>query len=388
MTVVTDKPPERAKASPPLAYERGGGPYASRRGFRLLLALTLLNTLMLAAFVVGPQIKPFAQEQWQQWQAARAAQKQLQADVAVRQACIDYAPPGGLVAYEEDPDEAAKLLAPGDGKYAPLSGVGGLPRTEARRRRANGERIVPFEFKPPALAVPPEALKAFDFRVSGGGGGQGLFGSPASDDPALLFLHERTTPRGTKYLVAVRLYPGYDIGWTESTTDKVTGSTTDRVHSQIWTLVKNRRLVASAWDYPAPPASPQLASQWNLLLALPDRNRTRAEVPVPVKPVDASAGLIGEGDKDDPPLRVDPGNRLRVYAGQADLADPSHFTIAYVLDGKAGTIDGWAKDAGVVLRPREGAAVAPDPASATKFDENWDLTAPAATQPGGERARP
>ena len=62
--------------------------------------------------------------------------------------------------------------------------------------------------------MPPEALKAFDFRVSGGGGGQGLFGSPASDDPALLFLHERTTPRGTKYLVAVRLYPGYDIGWT------------------------------------------------------------------------------------------------------------------------------------------------------------------------------
>jgi hypothetical protein len=42
--------------------------------------------------------------------------------------------------------------------------------------------------------------------------------------------------------------------------------------------------------------------------------------------------------------------RLRMFAGQADPADASHFTIGYELDGEPGTIDGWLQADGRGLR--------------------------------------
>ena len=33
--------------------------------------------------------------------------------------------------------------------------------------------------------------------------------------------------------------------------------------------------------------------------------------------------------------------RVRIFAAQPDLADTSHFTMAYEIDGQPGTIDGW-----------------------------------------------
>jgi len=39
------------------------------------------------------------------------------------------------------------------------------------------------------------------------------------------------------------------------------------------------------------------------------------------------------------------GNGLRIWAGQADAGDESHFTIAYEIHGVRGTLDGWLKDA-------------------------------------------
>jgi hypothetical protein len=38
---------------------------------------------------------------------------------------------------------------------------------------------------------------------------------------------------------------------------------------------------------------------------------------------------------------------LRLYAGQPDALDPTHFTIRYDLDGRPGTIDGWVLDPAV-----------------------------------------
>ena len=38
------------------------------------------------------------------------------------------------------------------------------------------------------------------------------------------------------------------------------------------------------------------------------------------------------------------GTYLRIYAGQIDPEDASHFTIAYWLQGNTGTIDGWLLD--------------------------------------------
>ena len=36
--------------------------------------------------------------------------------------------------------------------------------------------------------------------------------------------------------------------------------------------------------------------------------------------------------------------RIKIFAGQPDPSDPSHFTISYELDGKPKTIDGWLND--------------------------------------------
>jgi hypothetical protein len=49
---------------------------------------------------------------------------------------------------------------------------------------------------------------------------------------------------------------------------------------------------------------------------------------------------------------------LRLYAGQRDSADPSHFTIRYELGGEGGAIDGWLRvDNSVSLKVRDGPAL-------------------------------
>ena len=75
----------------------------ARRGVRLLAFLTfltLLNTVMMGVFVLGPQLSPYLKQQWQQWQAARAERKQRLADLAVQRQCLDYSAPADKVVYE------------------------------------------------------------------------------------------------------------------------------------------------------------------------------------------------------------------------------------------------------------------------------------------------
>ena len=45
---------------------------------------------------------------------------------------------------------------------------------------------------------------------------------------------------------------------------------------------------------------------------------------------------------------------LRLFAGQPDATDASHFTIDYLLGDQKGVIDGWLKDDGSVLLERRG----------------------------------
>ena len=48
---------------------------------------------------------------------------------------------------------------------------------------------------------------------------------------------------------------------------------------------------------------------------------------------------------------------MRFYAGQADPADPSHFTICYAIGGHPGTLDGWLQaDDKVRIQIRDGPA--------------------------------
>jgi hypothetical protein len=50
--------------------------------------------------------------------------------------------------------------------------------------------------------------------------------------------------------------------------------------------------------------------------------------------------------------------RVRIFAGQADPADESHFTLTYEVDGHRGLIDGWLDPYDKVrMQVRDGPAV-------------------------------
>ena len=70
-------------------------------------------------------------------------------------------------------------------------------------------------------------------------------------------------------------------------------------------------------------------------------------------------------------LLKEPGG-LRIFAGQADPSDASHFTIAYQVRERRGLIDGWLKDDDtVLLEPRE--------------ESNLPATSPARPSTGSSR---
>jgi len=69
------------------------------------------------------------------------------------------------------------------------------------------------------------------------------------------------------------------------------------------------------------------------VMAIPRRLETWNMHPV-------SRWNILRGDVDAPLMRP---AHLRVFAGQVDSADPSHFTIRYEYNEKPGMVDGWLK---------------------------------------------
>ncbi len=48
-------------------------------------------------------------------------------------------------------------------------------------------------------------------------------------------------------------------------------------------------------------------------------------------------------------IRISPGDTLRIFAGQMDPKDPSHFTVDYLLNGVRHTVDGWLTDEATVI---------------------------------------
>src|SRR5260221_8900939 len=72
-----DEAPPAPRPAPEIPYEPSTS--VSRRQFRFLMALTLINTLMLGAFVAGPGIARVTGGWWQdykRWQADRVAARQ------------------------------------------------------------------------------------------------------------------------------------------------------------------------------------------------------------------------------------------------------------------------------------------------------------------------
>lgn len=121
------------------------------------------------------------------------------------------------------------------------------------------------------------------------------YSPPGRQTGPVLFLHERTNSRGEHRLVVVEGWP-----------------------------VNGRGFAVSA----------------SVL-----RQSSRLATPQMITP--ASLHLL-------PTLSEISGERLRLYAGQPDPMEPSHFTIRYEVNGTPGTLDGWLRDDdGVTLLRRE-----------------------------------
>src|SRR5437762_1136468 len=102
--------PDALKPTEPLEYEQRSAAL-SRRQFRILPTLTLLNTVLLAGFVGGPVFIPYAKAQWRQFQLARAERRRAQQQQAAYAQALNYNAPADQVVLEENPDAARKLLA-------------------------------------------------------------------------------------------------------------------------------------------------------------------------------------------------------------------------------------------------------------------------------------
>jgi hypothetical protein len=308
-----------------------GGP-VTVRGVRLLVALTLVNTTLLGMSVLGPQLFPFLRQTYQQWKDRRAQEQARQAALALQQQCLDHVAPPGQVVYDEDPAEGAKRLNdPGGGWKSAVEG---------RLRGSPPGWVPPVKLPAPAY-FPQYTDEVFGTRVSG------------VNEP-LLYLGGRTTPGGERHVVTVQLATRHSFG------------RNPRVRGVEFMQTKQRMLTAHA--YPAGPEGPAGA-----------RHKPRPSFDVQLALPDASQRNVAAAEEEvrlDQSLEIDYGNVLRFFAGQGDPADPSHFTIPYDLDGRPGVIDGWLRDDGLKLRPREGEW------AFTSEGASWKLPAgPAASGP-------
>src|SRR5947199_3869200 len=119
--VDVESPPD-APAANSLEYVRASAP-VTRRQFRFLLFLTLLNTILLAAFVCAPTVSSFVRSSWQEYQSKRRLSQLLQQQSALLQKAATFTAPADEVLYEDNPAEAAKLLsASSDYSTLPNSG--------------------------------------------------------------------------------------------------------------------------------------------------------------------------------------------------------------------------------------------------------------------------
>ena len=230
-----DKPPGEGpihSPSPQLNYAEA--PRA--RGLRRAAKWGLLFTLCITA-AAGYHWRGQARAKWdragQMWEQRR---------------CLAYTAPLDRIVYSEDPQEAPRLLKQ-KGYFAPT----------------NTGRIHDVI-----------AAHAPDLYVK-------QHGSAAQS--AVVFFHERKTPKGKPLLVLV----SYEC------------------NLMVWPACTFGTRELKTWKLDPPPAMHGLAGCMD---ARPDPNR----------------------------------RRLTLYAGQPDENDPTHFTIAYRAAGQPGMIDGYVRD--------------------------------------------
>jgi hypothetical protein len=220
--------------------------------------------------------------------------------------CLRYSPPDDLVVYEQGGSAQARIAA-GGGFVA--AGMRTLAAAQPGTRPAS---------LPPSAAYAPDCWRQYVRACTAPGvaawiapasGRRVAFGMRGASTPAaltgVLFLHERTSPSGARRLVVV-----LSDFMTDTRPKFIVGYDVDAfAHGQAtWSQPPTEDVCC--WDidvidsvYPTPP-------------------------------------------------------HVRVFAGQVDAADSTHFTIRYEIDGVAKVVDGYLQDGpvagstAVVLTPR------------------------------------
>ena len=287
---------------------------ATRGQFRLLLLLMLIQVVMTAQSTYAPGVVAWVKNAWAQHQQVVAHRALVKKNLADQQQCLTFTEPAGKVVWEEDPDRAAKLLAAGG--YQPIVPTG------------QNSDFVNDAVPPGASADLPKMLPesvASTLSIQG----YGSF--------AVVFLHSRHAAGQPERLVGVAMRADVRTTFPAiQTTDTFDGSVWKWQTLTAQSFATNGEDGVPVWDG---------QSRGSMLRLQPSSEAT--ELPA------HWAGATKAGSPGH--LTIQYRDQLRLYAGQADPADPSRFTIAYDLDGQTSVIDGWLKpDGSVVLQPRLG----------------------------------
>ena len=170
-----------------LEYEQPSPHFASRRQFRWLMLLVLINLAITVQTSYWPGLSKSISEQWGKYRESRRAQ-------ALQEQVTNWTQPANKVVWDEDPERAAALLAtPG---YGPI--------------RIDGIQRYPFlsNWPPGARATVPQVIDQFyrdRFNLTYHHPFPDLGGEEAinPDEVALVLMHGFKTPAGEDRLVYI-----------------------------------------------------------------------------------------------------------------------------------------------------------------------------------------
>jgi hypothetical protein len=343
--VAAPAPASVAPAAPQIEYAKTSGG-VSRRQMNLLLLFIVIDTLLFAAFVCLPTASPYLKSMWADYQKRREDQRHAAVVQAKLNACLAHTAPADQALYIEEPVGANRLLA------ADAAAVL-LPR-ELGSRRSDGVTLDSMAntalrasaWQPPARAETAAEVLAW----------RNVLPTPypaIGEGETTLFLHQMKTPSGGQRLVII------SFAATQYITDLEPKKAPHR-HYEVETI---RTFKATVLD----PQRPGLdASQTRMVVNDPAAARTQL------------LAVFAAGDDPHPVVDLRTVGRWRIFAGQADPADPTHLTIGYEIDGQAAVMDGWLNDGDrLMLTPRVGRMVA----WTSGFEYEWDLTAGAPQPP-------
>lgn len=349
--VAPDPKPRPARR---LEYDDARPTGISRRQMSVFLLLLFINTLLFAAFICLPTASPILKQMWTDWQATRTEGREQSKRRADINACLTFNIPPGQVVYAETPADIANLLGRVGGARViserPQDNTGGL---FGRPDLAATQRLLPDSgWREPAAFARAGPLNTFQDLLRSNGRRR----ISEYQDDTLVFLHGVKTPGGNPRLV-----------WVSVDVEQ--------------SLVEPQANKANGAERPKPPHVLQTTRRLNAHVFDPDDlDKTTLTTIAFIEPPDARS-RIQFYDGDDYQLRVkpwEPRGLWRIFAGQSDPTDPTHFTIPYDIDGKPGVIDGRLTDGDrLMLTPRAGRL--DRWWSGTSY--TWDLTATSTTQP-------